>query len=384
MNKVKRRSLLLPFLLLLLSPFVFPSNIHAAKIEVGDYTLDKQSIVEDDLYISGENITVSGVVDGDLIALGQNINVDGTIIGDTYLFGSTVNVSGSIYGVSVIGSSTATISGTLRENIYIASMMTDLDGTFEKDILALSGTFKLDGAVGDDVRVGAGQVLSTASVGGDFLIGGDTYTVDENSIYGQVVVGTSELLKREHFEFSRDDFLGFNIGLSIINFVGMYIVGIILILSAPVKTLKIEKRIISSWKEALKSFAIGFVILLAIPLPLLLLTITLIGAPLALLITAALIFLATFGTVWTESAIGYKILKLTNQKDNGRIFSLLIGRSVSTIIKLIPIVRGGYSLTLICVTVGSIVRMKYDAFTNSIEVRKNQKKSSKKTTKKKK
>jgi hypothetical protein len=376
MFKIKNILISILFLFLLL---VTPS--YAAKIEVGDYTLDKQSIVEDDLYVSGDSIVINGVVDGDLIAFGKNIQVDGSITGDIYLFGTDVIVSGSIYGVSVIGASTVDMSGTLRENVYVGSMMTNLDGTFEQDVMALSGTFKIDGSVGDDVRVAAGQVLSSASVGGDFLVGSDTYTLEENSIYGQVVVGTNELFRREHFEFSEDDLLGFKIGLSIVNFVGMYIVGLILIFSAPVKTLEIEKRIISSKKELLKSYGIGFIILLGIPIPLLLLTVTGVGAPLALLIAAALIFLSTFGTLWAESAIGYKILKLTNQKDNGRIFSLLIGRGVSLIMKMIPGVGGIYSISLIFLTIGSIARMKYDAFNTSRRVSKEVKK--KKTTKKK-
>jgi len=370
MFKSKVRYILLSTLLLLLF-LVTPT--HAAKIETGDYTLDKQSIVEDDLYVSGDSIVINGVVDGDLIAVGQNILVDGTVTGDIYLFGTDIIVSGSIYGISVVGGSTVDISGTLRENIYVGGMMTNMDGTFEKDIMGIAGTFKLDGSVGDDVRIGSGQLVSNATVGGDFIIGTDTYTVEENSIYGQVVVGTEELFRRETVEFSEDDLLGFKIGLSIVNFIGMYIVGIILIFSAPVKTLKIEEKIVTSWKEFIKSYAVGLVILMAIPLPLLLLTITGIGAPLALLITAALIFLATFGTIWAESAIGHKILKLVGKKDNGRIFSLLIGRSVSIVVKLIPFVRGIYSISLIFVTIGSIARMKYEAFAISRKPKKGKK-----------
>ncbi len=154
----------------------------------------------------------------------------------------------------------------------------------------------------------------------------------------------------------------------------MYIVGIILILSAPVKTLQIEKKIITSWEEALKSYAIGLVVLFTIPIPLFLLIITLVGAPLAFLIMGILIFLAAFGTIWTESAIGQKVLQLTDRKDNGRFISLLIGRSISVIVRLIPIVRGIYSLSLIMITVGAVVRTKYDAFTLSRKVNTKEKK----------
>ena len=381
----KLRNIYIFPILSILILLLFPKGvINAAKIEVGDYTLDKESIVEDDLYVSGERVVINGVVDGDLIVTGQNITVDGTVTGDIYLFGTTVTVGGNIYGNAILVGSTVTTSGTITENTYIGSMIADLDGTFNKDMAAATGTFKLNGSVGDDVRVASGQVISNATVGGDFLLAGDNYTVEEKNVYGDLIAGSEhpfwkDIPKEQTFNFTKDDFLGFNIGLAIVNFIGMYIVGVILILSAPVKTLQIEKKIITSWEEVLKSYAIGLVVLFTIPLPLFLLIITLVGAPLAFLIIGILIFLATFGTVWTESAIGQRVLQLTDRKDSGRFISLLIGRSISVIVRLIPIVRGIYSLSLILITVGAVVRTKYDAFSqarkqNSKEVKTTKKK----------
>ena len=365
-----RNLYILPILSLLILLLFPKGTINAAKIEVGDYNLDKESIVEDDLYISGEKIVISGVVDGDLIVMGQNITVDGTVTGDTYLFGTTVTLSGNIYGSAILAGSSVNISGTIAENTYVASIMADLDGTFTKDIAVAAGTFKINGTVGDDIRVASGQIISTATVGGDFLAGGENYTIDEANVSGDLIAGSDNifgknLVKEQTFDFSKDDFLGFNIGLAIVNFIGMYIVGIILILSAPVKTLQIEKKIITSWEELLKSYAIGLVVLFTIPIPLFLLILTLVGAPLAFLIIGILIFLAAFGTIWTESAIGQKVLQLTDRKDNGRFISLLVGRSISVIVRLIPIVSGIYSLSLILITVGSVVRTKYDAFSQA-------------------
>ena len=371
---------ILSFLLL----FLFPTGkVSAAKMEVGDYNLDKQSIVEDDLYISGDNVVINGVVDGDLMVVGQNITVDGTVTGDIYLFATTVRVAGNIYGSGIVVGSSVYISGTLRGNIYVTALTADLDGSFNRDIAALTGTFKLGGTVAEDVRVASGQVISTASVGGDFLIGGDNYTVEESNVNGDIIAGSEnifskELQNDENFKFTKNDFLGFNIGLAIINFVGMYIVGIILIYSAPVKTLQFEKKIITSWEELLKSYAIGLVILFTIPLPLFLLILTLVGTPLAFLIIGFLIFLSVFGTIWTEAAMGQKILQISEKKDNGRFISLLIGRSISAVVRLIPIIREFYSLSLILVTVGAVFRTKYDAFSQSRKVTKKEVKNSKK------
>lgn len=360
MIKSKVRYLILPLLLL---AFVLVSPTKAAKIEVGEYTLDTESIVEDDLYVSGENIKINGVVDGDLIVFGNNILVDGTVTGDAYIFGATVSVSGNIYGNTVLLGSSVKSQGTYTGNVYFGAMMTDIDATISKDLMGFTGTLSLKGSITDDVRIASGQVVSQATVGGDFLVETENYTIDENDITGELILGTDQLwpeVKEQKLDLAKNDFLGFNLGMSIVGFLGMYIVGVLLTVGAPVKTLKIEKRIIASWSEFLKSYAVGIVILFTIPIPIFFLMLTLVGVPLAFLILGILIFLSTFGTIWTESAIGQKVLQLSKKKDNGRLISLLIGRLISAIVKLIPIIRGVYTLSLMVVTVGAVVRTKYD------------------------
>ena len=79
MFNTKIKNILIGTILILLF-LITPT--YAAKIETGDYTLSKEEIIEDDLYVSGSNITISGIVDGDLLAAGENILIDGTVTGD--------------------------------------------------------------------------------------------------------------------------------------------------------------------------------------------------------------------------------------------------------------------------------------------------------------
>lgn len=370
----KFKNIYLTPLLLFLLFLIFPrTDINAAKIKVGDYTLDNVSVVEDDLYISADTVVIEGVVDGDLFVGAENVTVGGTVTGDVYLFGTNVYVNGNIYGNTVVGGSTVNITGTHKGNVYVGAATANLDGTFNKDVLVLSGTLNLDGTVGDDVRVLSAQVISTASVGDDFLISSDNYSVNEDDIHGELVAPSDSVLTdrdTDDFIFTKKDLLGFNLGLAVVNFIGMYIVGLILILSAPVKTLQYEQKIIKSWEEFLKSYAVGLVILFTVPIPLFLLVLTLVGAPLAVLITGILLFLSIFGTIWVESAIGQKVLLLGNKTDSSRLLSLLVGRAISTVVKLIPILRGIYSFSLIFVVVGAVARSKYDAFVKSKEASK--------------
>ena len=64
MFNTKIKNILIGTILILLF-LITPT--YAAKIETGNYTLNKEEIIEDDLYVSGGNITISGIVDGDLL-----------------------------------------------------------------------------------------------------------------------------------------------------------------------------------------------------------------------------------------------------------------------------------------------------------------------------
>ncbi|MGI6423161.1 MAG: hypothetical protein ACOX0X_00880 [Candidatus Dojkabacteria bacterium] len=364
-----KKHFLVPILAILISA-LFPIHTHAAEFHDGNYILEAETIVEDDLYIAGDHVMIKGVVDGDVVIFGQNISVDGTVTGDLYIFGNSISIGGSSYGnITALGSNVSIKGATVGQNVFILSGMTDVDANIGKDLNVASGTTKILGSIGDDARILSGQVSSEATVGGDFLLSSESHNVNKENVKGQFILSTEahdkSLDKDSKFQLRRGELLGFNLGMAILSFVGMYIVGVLLIYVAPVKTLYIGKKVTSSWEDLLKSFAIGLLTFIAVPLPLLILVLTIVGAPLAILITGILIFLATFGTLWTEIAVGHKVLELVKYKDDYRFLSLLVGRFLSSIIKLIPLVNTFYGLSLSMISVGAVVRMKYDNFKSS-------------------
>lgn len=362
MFKLSKKFLLLPVILLIAA--LLPSQVKAAQFHTGDFTLDKASILEEDLYVTGDNVTVNGTVNGDAILSGNNITVDGTVTGDLYVFGNMIKVSGNVDGNVIAAGQEITLEGAFGSNVYIGGMTVDISSNIDKDLMVASWTTNLSGNVGDDVRIGSGNMSSDAMVGGDFLVGSENYTVDQKDIAGELVIqAPKEKVEKPvvNIETIKEKLLGVNVAMTLVGFIGMLLVGASMIYLAPVKTLQFEKKITSSWEDFIKSFAIGLLVLFGLPLPLLVLTFTLVGAPLALLITGVLGFLVTFGTIWAEIAIGNKVLGLMDKQDNKRYLSLVLGRLITVMVKIVPILRGFYSLVLACVTVGAVVRSKTEA-----------------------
>ncbi len=349
----------------------FLTPIKAAKFESGNYTLNQSQIIEENLYVEGDVIDISGVVDGDLLAAGDSIEISGTITGDLYAVGNTINITGNIYGTTYIAGQNIDMSGSIARNSFLASMYSDVSGSIGKDLTVFTANSSISGRVTEDVRVFSNQSTITGTVKGEALVYAPNSTISQENVQGEIYENLESETTKEKtqtnidlgiFRSFRKGMWSINLFSTIVGFVGMYLVGVALIYLAPVKTLEIEKKVIGSAQEFLFSFLVGLGISVVIPLPLIILALTIVGAPLALLIGGIYFFLTVFGTVWVESALGYKILSSADKKDDLRLLSILVGRGLTSVVNLIPIVRGFYKTAISMVAVGAIVRMKYDIY----------------------
>lgn len=397
-----------PIFLLLFGIFLLlPSKIEAAQFYFTSYTLNTEETVSEDLYIVGEEVILNGVVDGDVIAFGDIIQVNGTITGDVYLMGSKVDVNASIYGNTFIFSNNSTVEGLITQNTYIISTFLNYSADTQNDLFGifLEGTLK--GSVGDDLRIVGMRSNIESIVRGDLLLIADQHTTQENNVTGEIYdkdvlksiardqgVDLDTSFKFEVPSLSLRDTWQARTTAIMINFLAMLLVGFIIIMLSPIKTYKIQERITGSTTEFLKSLVAGFLISIFIPLPLFILFISIVGTPAAILVTGLLMFIMIFGTIWVETAFGREILQLFGIEEYRPFKSLLLGRILSVLINIIPVVRGFYNFTLAFVALGAVVRMKRGYYILANEeakkIREDSKKKStgkkgttKKTTKKK-
>jgi cytoskeletal protein CcmA (bactofilin family) len=363
--------------ILLLLGLSRPSS--AATFKNESYALTESEIVEENLYINGETVQIDGVIDGDLLVCSENLTISGTVTGDLYSASSTVDISGNIYGSVFVAAQNVKLSGSVARNAFIGSAFSDVSGSIGKDLIIFAGNSTVTGKVTEDIKVFSSRSNISGTVNGEALVYATYSKINESLVEGEIYENVNTTTQ-ETTSFGKSlrkslfsQMVSINIFSTLLGFVSMYIVGVILIYLAPVKTLQIEKKIVSSLQEFLFSFLVGLAILAVIPVPIIILGITLIGTPLAILISGFLIFAIFFGTIWVESAIGYKILSTVDKTDNKRLLSLLVGRGLSTVVNFIPIVRGLYKMILSTVAVGAIVRTKYDAFQNKSKKKKKSK-----------
>ena len=209
LNKWK---LLLP-IILLLAVLLPVATVQAAEFPENP-VIAKEVVIDDDVFLSGENIVVDGTIRGSLFASGATITINGTVEGDVLMGGNTIRITdqAKIGGNIFFGASSANLSGKIDGSVFggAASMILSSGGNIarnlfyggfgletypgtliNKDLFAGAYQVLLSGDVGRDINVSAAAVEINGTVGGDANLnvaepGGQAY-------YGPLPPGVSQM-----------------------------------------------------------------------------------------------------------------------------------------------------------------------------------------------
>ncbi|KPN16330.1 MULTISPECIES: polymer-forming cytoskeletal protein [Arthrobacter] len=273
--------------------------------------VDVRDDVSGDIYVSGQSITISGNVTGDVIAAGQTINITGDVDGNLRLAGQDVTISGEVSRSGTIFASTIDLTDT---------------GSFGDDLVGAAGDIDIAGAIGRDVEVGVGDLTIDGTVGGNV-----TYnSANEADISDGAVTGTIEQIVPEPNEepTAGEKFVGWLLGL-LYALVALSLITLAAGWLLPRLLHRVTNQLIPRpWKALL----VGFVAFIAVPLVLLLLLATVIGAPLAL--TALLVWLTLMLATFVFSA--YYLGRLIFRDRRHPVVMALVGGLILIVALQIP------------------------------------------------
>src|SRR4030065_2265570 len=117
MSKQILRELAVTLVAVLLT-FSISAPFLAAALRGGDaVTVASGEVVDDDLYIAGNNIIIDGTVNGDLWAIGSTITVNGEVKGSIVAAAQTVNINGNVSHAVRLAGETINISGNVSGDV---------------------------------------------------------------------------------------------------------------------------------------------------------------------------------------------------------------------------------------------------------------------------
>lgn len=128
-------------------------------------------VINDDLYVGAQTLTLDGTVNGDVIGFAQTVTINGTINGDLMTMGQTVIVNGTVTGAIRMAGSALFVGAQARigEDLVSAgySLETRPGSAVGRDLIFAGAQALAGGDVTRDMKVAGSALQLTGTVGGD-------------------------------------------------------------------------------------------------------------------------------------------------------------------------------------------------------------------------
>ena len=329
---MKRYVIISLTIIILLSLTVFAATPVMAADFRGDDTVTVASgeVIDDDLYIGGADIVIDGTVNGDVWAAGNNITINGVVNGSVVLVGQTIIVNGDITGSAKLVGTNTNVYGNIGGDLIAGGSYLTIGSkaAIGRDFVFGAGIARIDGLVDGNIKGGGGDISLAGTVAGDIELDVDTLTVDatadiqgnltytsENEVNiasGARIMGTTTQQMPEVKESAKAAPFAGVVG-NIIAYLMTLLTGIVIVLLAPRKAVTIAATL---RQKPWLSLGWGAIVFFATPLAALVVLITVVGIPVAL-ISLTLYALAIYlSQIIAGLFIGYLIIVRFNKVES--------------------------------------------------------------------
>ncbi len=337
-------------------------------------TMSVNEAVNDDLYAGGSSVSLVAPIAGDAVLGGGNVFVSGEVKESILAAGGTVVVSGNVADdVRVLGGNII-LTGEVAHDVVVLGGQINISPSamVGKDLVVLGGMVTIDGAVKGNVFVRGGDVVINAPIGGSVNAKGKTITLGSKASIGGKLIYSSQneltigsgivgggveynkMITKEVKDV-RGEFAG-------LLFAGFLLKIISLLVLALIVTAIFKKRSLALTQNALNSFGwnilYGFAAMVLVPVAAILLLITLIGMPFAMIAMCVYCILLALAGIFAPVIIGSWAWKRISKASAYPVntYSILIGVVIFAILGLIPIIGWLFGFIFVLVALGTLTR----------------------------
>jgi cytoskeletal protein CcmA (bactofilin family) len=301
----------------------------------------------------GTTVAAAQSLDG---AVGSIVVEDGETVDGIDRVAGTIVVRGTVTGdlSGVAGSVRITESGEVDGDVDVSAGSVVVAGTVDGSVQAAAGSFDVaeSGHVRGDLDVGAGYVRVDGTVGGDVRAGGGSVVIGSNAdVAGEFRYDAEEFTQSPEAVIDggvvEDPNLGTNGGMdtgesplpqwfgSVYSLAASLLFGGVLLAAFPRFSESVASRVTD---DPIVSGGVGLGALIAVPIALAVIAITIIGIPLAIAGIGLFVLAVWTAVVYGKYAVGAWVLGLVDL--DSRWLALVVGLVGFALLGLLPIVGG--------------------------------------------
>ena len=355
---------------------VFSSSSYAFDVRRSNQpvTIPPGETIDDTLVVLGDSVDIDGTVYGDLIALARRVSIRGTVKGNVFSLAQQLEIEGTVEGTIIGGARSIQASGQITRNLYAfgQDVMITSKGHIEGNAATFSAISNIDGAIGRDLV----DFSATTSIHGDIThnvlaraqtvsvlapahIGGNLTAHVQRMENLHIDVG-SKVDGKTNIEFptpqpSRYATLSFYIW-QCIWLVAAFLTGMVTFWVFPT----LARVSLDTGQALLTAVGLGFLGLVVPPIAAVIISITLIGLPLGLIMLTAWIVAGYLAKIVLALFLGRSLLASREVPVPALALTLLTGLVPIYVAINLPYVGGLISFLLILLGLGGLMKTIYD------------------------
>jgi anti-sigma factor RsiW/cytoskeletal protein CcmA (bactofilin family) len=265
-----------------------------------EVTVPAGQVVDQTLLVGADVVNVDGVVRGDLLVAAERLTLRGTVEGNLFFFAQEAEITGRVEGVvhglaerlrmdgearglgGAFERLVVASDGKLERDLIVAAESANLDGEVGRDAWLFGERLELRGRVGRDVDARAEQLalFDGARVGGDLDArlpeGEEVEQAPGARVVGEIRVTPRTSLHRHYLAHWREPhFYAF----LLIQFAASFVTGLLLYALVP----RLFASEVTTARAFLGAVGWGFLLLVGAPVALILVALTVVGIPVALM-----------------------------------------------------------------------------------------------------
>lgn len=305
-----------------------------------NYGLAKDQKIDDDLIVVGNTLKIDGAVSGNLITACRYLTQNGSVSGSVFNASQFADIFGKINGSVTNFSQHLTLSGQVKRNVIACGQSVNLSSvsTVEGDATLCGGEILVDGVILKGLKAYADRIVISGMIKGDANLNGKSITIlataeilgnltykspkEAKIASGAKIAGAT---KWTEFQVKRPRRPSFGKRYSWVSFLFLLAAlatGIVLMALFKNQTQKIKLTIENSFWKSLGS---GFVLAIVSPIGAVILMITLVGIPLAVIVGFLYLILFYIAKIFTGLFLGEKVISLFKKGEIHLGWSLIVG-----------------------------------------------------------
>ncbi|MEE9226088.1 MAG: hypothetical protein V3U68_07835 [Bacteroidota bacterium] len=310
-------------------------------------------------FAAGENVIIRGIVNGDAYVAGGTVEVDGVINGDLLVVGGNVTLRGSVIDDIRTAGGNLRIDGKVGKDVTAAGGHVELGSAsqVEGNVLAAGRKIYVGGIIKQKAKLTGGEITVTGTIEESADLSAEHVTIAKGARFGKDL--SVRVRKRENVQVAegtvggqltidvREEELAkpgalilgmprFQFWFKVFWILSLLASGLVFALALPDQMYVVGKFL---WAQPAKSLLWGLIGLVVIPAAVLILSITVIGLPLALFVLVVYLWLLYLSQLSLGIVLGYLLFAAAEKRGFALFAAFAGGFIIIQALTFIPVLK---------------------------------------------